>query len=187
MALKIRLSRAGSKKRPVYRVVVTDSRNPRDGRFIEKVGIYNPLLKKDDKNRVQLDVDKIKEWMSKGAKPSDRIARFLGEAGVIPMPAQKNNPQKALPKKKAQERLAAAQEASAPKEEAPAEETPAEEAKEEAPAEETPAEEAKEEAPAEEAKEEAPAEEAPAEEAPAEEAPAEEAPAEEAPAEEKKD
>ena len=149
MALKIRLSRAGSKKRPVYRVVVTDSRNPRDGKFIEKVGIYNPLLKKDDKNRVQLDVDKIKEWMSKGAKPSDRIARFLGEAGVIPMPAQKNNPQKALPKKKAQERLAAAQEASAPKEEAPAEEAPAEEAKEEAPAEE-----AKEEAPAEETKEE---------------------------------
>ena len=144
MALKIRLSRAGSKKRPVYRVVVTDSRNPRDGRFIEKVGTYNPLLKKDDKNRVQLDVDKIKEWMSKGAKPSDRIARFLGEAGVIPMPAQKNNPQKALPKKKAQERLAAAQEASASKEEAPAVE-----AKEEAPAEE-----AKEEAPAEEAKEE---------------------------------
>ncbi len=143
MALKIRLSRAGSKKRPVYRVVVTDSRNPRDGRFIEKVGIYNPLLKKDDKNRVQLDVDKIKEWMSKGAKPSDRIARFLGEAGVIPMPAQKNNPQKALPKKKAQERLAAAQEASAPAEEAPAEEAPAEEAAEEAaPAEEAPAEEA---------------------------------------------
>jgi len=170
MALKIRLSRAGSKKRPVYRVVVTDSRNPRDGRFIEKVGTYNPLLKKDDKNRVLLDVDKIKEWMSKGAKPSDRIARFLGEAGVIPMPAQKNNPQKALPKKKAQERLAAAQEASASKEEAPAEE-----AKEEAPAEE-----AKEEAPAEEAKEEAPAEEA------KEEAPAEEA-KEEAPAEEKKD
>ena len=124
MALKIRLSRAGSKKRPIYRVVVTDSRNPRDGKFIEKVGIYNPLLKKDDKNRVQLEVDKIKDWMSKGAKPSDRIARFLGEAGVIPMPAKKNNPQKALPKKKAQERLAAAQEASAStaeaKEEAPA-------------------------------------------------------------------
>ncbi len=153
MALKIRLSRAGSKKRPIYRVVVTDSRNPRDGRFIEKVGIYNPLLKKDDKNRVQLEVDKIKDWISKGAKPSDRIARFLGEAGVIPMPAQKNNPQKALPKKKAQERLAAAQEASAP-----AAEAPAAEAKEEAPAAEAPAEEAKEEAPAAEAKEEAPAE-----------------------------
>ena len=131
MALKIRLSRAGSKKRPIYRVVVTDSRNPRDGRFIEKVGIYNPLLKKDDKNRVQLEVDKIKDWISKGAKPSDRIARFLGEAGVIPMPAQKNNPQKALPKKKAQERLAAAE----AKEEAPAAEAPAAEAKEEAPAE----------------------------------------------------
>ena len=128
MALKIRLSRAGSKKRPIYRVVVTDSRNPRDGKFIEKVGIYNPLLKKDDKNRVQLEVDKIKDWMSKGAKPSDRIARFLGEAGVIPMPAKKNNPQKALPKKKAQERLAAAQEASASTAEAK------EEAKEEAPA-----------------------------------------------------
>jgi small subunit ribosomal protein S16 len=156
MALKIRLSRAGSKKRPIYRVVVTDSRNPRDGRFIEKVGIYNPLLKKEDKNRVQLEVDKIKDWISKGAKPSDRIARFLGEAGVIPMPAQKNNPQKALPKKKAQERLAAAQEASTPVAEAPAaeakEEAPAAEAKEEAPAAE-----AKEEAPAAEAKEEAPA------------------------------
>jgi small subunit ribosomal protein S16 len=156
MALKIRLSRAGSKKRPIYRVVVTDSRNPRDGRFIEKVGIYNPILKKDDKNRVQLEVDKIKDWISKGAKPSDRIARFLGEAGVIPMPAQKNNPQKALPKKKAQERLAAAQEASTPVAEAPAaeakEEAPAAEAKEEAPAAE-----AKEEAPAAEAKEEAPA------------------------------
>ena len=144
MALKIRLSRAGTKKRPVYRVVVTDSRNPRDGRFIEKVGTYNPLLKKDDKNRVLLDVDKIKEWMSKGAKPSDRIARFLGEAGVIPMPAQKNNPQKALPKKKAQERLAAAQESSVPKEAASAEAAPAEEAPaEEAPAEEAPAEEEK--------------------------------------------
>ncbi|SVB46310.1 uncharacterized protein METZ01_LOCUS199164, partial [marine metagenome] len=134
MAIKIRLSRAGSKKRPIYRVVVTDSRNPRDGRFIEKVGMYNPLLKKDDKDRVQLDIEKIKEWMSKGAKPTDRVARFLGEAEVIPMPAQKNNPQKAIPKKKAQERLAAAQEASVPKEEAPAEEAPAEEA----PAEEAP-------------------------------------------------
>ena len=136
MAIKIRLSRAGSKKRPIYRVVVTDSRNPRDGRFIEKVGMYNPLLKKDDKDRVQLDIEKIKEWMSKGAKPTDRVARFLGEAEVIPMPAQKNNPQKAIPKKKAQERLAAAQEASVPKEEAP---------KEEAPVEEAPVEEAKEE------------------------------------------
>jgi len=166
MAIKIRLSRAGSKKRPIYRVVVTDSRNPRDGRFIEKVGMYNPLLKKDDKDRVQLDIEKIKEWMSKGAKPTDRVARFLGEAEVIPMPAQKSNPQKAIPKKKAQERLAAAQEASVPKEEAPKEETP----KEETPAEEAPKEEApKEETPAEETKEEAPVEEAPVEEAKEEE------------------
>ena len=113
MALKIRLSRAGSKKRPVYRVVVADSRYPRDGRFIEKVGLYNPLLKKDDPNRVQLDIERIKEWISKGAKPTDKLAKFLGAADVIPMPAQGNNPKKALPKKKAQERLAAANEAAA--------------------------------------------------------------------------
>ena len=111
MALKIRLSRAGSKKRPVYRVVVADSRFPRDGRFIEKVGLYNPLLKKDDPNRVQLDFDKIKSWIDKGAKPTDKLARWLGEANIIPMPAQKDNPKKALPKKKAQERLAAEKEA----------------------------------------------------------------------------
>ena len=130
MALKIRLSRAGSKKRPVYRVVVADSRFPRDGRFIEKVGLYNPLLKKDDPNRVQLDFDKIKSWIDKGAKPTDKLARWLGEANIIPMPAQKDNPKKALPKKKAQERLAAEKEAAeAPAaEEAPAEEAPAEEA-----------------------------------------------------------
>ena len=153
MALKIRLSRAGSKKRPVYRVVVADSRSPRDGRFIEKVGLYNPLLQKDNKDRVQLNLELIKEWISKGAKPTDKVARFLGEAGVIPMPAQGTNPKKAQPKKKAQERLAADEEAkNQPAPEAPAEETPAEET---------------------------PAEEAPAEEAPAEEAPAEEAPAEE--------
>ena len=130
MALKIRLSRAGSKKRPVYRVVVADSRSPRDGRFIEKVGLFNPLLNKDNKDRVQLDQDNIKEWLSKGAKPTDKVAKILGAAGLIPMPAQGNNPKKAQPKKKAQERLAAAQEASAaeevPAEEAPAEEAPAE-------------------------------------------------------------
>jgi small subunit ribosomal protein S16 len=180
MALKIRLSRAGSKKRPVYRVVVADSRSPRDGRFIEKVGLYNPLLQKDNKDRIQLNLESIKEWISKGAKPTDKVARFLGEAGVIPMPAQGNNPKKAQPKKKAQERLAAAEEAkNQPTPEAPAEETPAEEA----PAEEAPAAEAKtDEAPA----EETPAEEAPAAEAKTDEAPAEETPAEEAPAEEEK-
>ena len=156
MALKIRLSRAGSKKRPVYRVVVADSRSPRDGRFIEKVGLYNPLLQKDNKDRIQLNLESIKEWISKGAKPTDKVARFLGEAGVIPMPAQGNNPKKAQPKKKAQERLAAAEEAkNQPTPEAPAEEAPAAEAKtDEAPAEETPTEEA----PASEAKtDEAPA------------------------------
>ena len=137
MALKIRLSRAGSKKRPVYRVVVADSRSPRDGRFIEKVGLYNPLLQKDNKDRIQLNLESIKEWISKGAKPTDKVARFLGEAGVIPMPAQGNNPKKAQPKKKAQERLAAAEEAkNQPTTEAPAEEAPASEAK----TEETPAE-----------------------------------------------
>ncbi len=192
MALKIRLSRAGSKKRPVYRVVVADSRSPRDGRFIEKVGLYNPLLQKDNKDRIQLNLESIKEWISKGAKPTDKVARFLGEAGVIPMPAQGNNPKKAQPKKKAQERLAAAEEAkNQPTPEAPAAETSAEEAPaaetsaEEAPAEETPAEETPaEEAPAAEAKtDEAPAAEAKTDEAPAEETPAEEAPAEE----EKKD
>ena len=172
MALKIRLSRAGSKKRPVYRVVVADSRSPRDGRFIEKVGLYNPLLQKDNKDRIQLNLESIKEWISKGAKPTDKVARFLGEAGVIPMPAQGNNPKKAQPKKKAQERLAAAEEAkNQPAPEAPAEETPANEA----PAEEAPAAEAK--------TDEAPAEETPAEEAPASEAKTDEAPAEE----EKKD
>ena len=193
MALKIRMSRGGAKKRPYYRIVVADSRMPRDGRFIERVGIYNPLLPKDNTERLQLELDRIKHWLEKGAKPSDRVARFLDEAGMWKR-TERNNPQKAVPGVKAQERLTAKQEAEeaakeaekaaaeAPAAEAPAEEAPAEEAPaEEAPAEEAPAEEA----PAEEAPaEEAPAEEAPAEEAPAEEAPAEEAPAEEAPAEE---
>ena len=146
MALKIRLSRAGSKKRPVYRVVVADSRFPRDGRFIEKVGLYNPLLKKDDPNRVQLDFDKIKSWIDKGAKPTDKLARWLGEANIIPMPAQKDNPKKALPKKKAQERLAAAKEkeeaAKAASEEPKAKEAEAKPAEDAQPAEEPKAEEA---------------------------------------------
>ncbi|NCF79724.1 MAG: 30S ribosomal protein S16 [Alphaproteobacteria bacterium] len=201
MALKIRMSRGGSKKRPFYRIVVADSRMPRDGRYIEKLGTYNPLLSKDGGERVKLDTDRAKHWLDQGAKPSDRVSRFLDDAGLWKREAR-NNPEKAKPGLKAQERLetqkeaeeeakraaeeAAAEEAAAV-EEAPAEEAPAEEvAAEEAPAEEVPAEETPaEEAPAEEAPaEEAPAEEAPAEEVPAEEAPAEEAPAEEAPAEE---
>jgi small subunit ribosomal protein S16 len=144
--LKIRMSRGGAKKRPVYKIVIADSRKPRDGRFIEKVGFFNPLLPKDKKERLNLDVDRIKYWLEKGAKPSDRIARFLGEANIIPKPAQRNNPNKAKPKKKAQERLAAAEEAKKAAEEAakaeaekPAEPTPA--PAEEAKSEEKPAEE----------------------------------------------
>ena len=116
--LKIRMSRGGAKKRPVYKIVVADSRKPRDGRFIERVGFFNPLLPKDKKERLSLDIERIKYWLEKGARPSDRIARFLGEANVIPKPAQKNNPIKAKPKKKAQERLAAAEEAKKAAEEA---------------------------------------------------------------------
>ncbi len=177
MALKIRLSRGGAKKRPYYRIVIADSRSPRDGRFIDKIGAYNPMLAKDNPDRVVLDLERARHWLGRGATPSDRVARFLGQAEVIPMPAQRNNPQKALPKAKAQERLKAAEEAAAAPPPEPAAEAPTEEAAvEEAPVEEAPVEEV--------AAEEAPAEEAPAEEAAAEEAPAEEPAAEEAPAEE---
>jgi len=163
MALKIRLSRGGAKKRPYYRIVVADSRKPRDGRFIERIGTYNPMLKKTDPSRVVIDIERAKHWLSHGATPSDRVARFLGNAEVIPMPAQRENPNKSKPKAKAQERL---------KEVAEAAEAAAEAAKAAA------------EAPPEEVVEEAPTEEVPVEEAPAEEAPTEEAPVEEAPAEE---
>ena len=145
MSVKIRLARGGAKKRPYYRIVVADIRMPRDGRYIERVGSYNPLLPKDHEDRVSLEKDRIIEWLSKGAKPTDRVARFLDEAGILKR-EPRNNPQKAKPKKEPEL-----------KEEAPAEEPKAEEA----PAEEAPA-------------EEAPAEEPKAEEAPAEEAPAEE-------------
>ena len=111
MSLKIRLARGGSKKRPHYRIVVADSRMPRDGRYIERLGTYDPLLTKDNESRVTLKDERIRYWLDKGAKPTDRVARFLGTAEIIPMPAQKNNPQKAKPKAKAQERLAAATEA----------------------------------------------------------------------------
>lgn len=130
------MSRGGAKKRPFYKIVIADSRRPRDGKFIEKVGFFNPLLPKDKKERLNLDTDRIKYWLSQGAQPSDRVARFLGQENIIPMPAQKNNPIKAKPKKKAQEKLKAAEEAkkaaeaAAPAaEEAPvAEVAPAEEA-----------------------------------------------------------
>jgi small subunit ribosomal protein S16 len=160
--LRIRLARGGAKKRPYYSIVVADSHSPRDGRFIEKVGTYNPLLKKDDPTRVTLKVERIREWITKGAQPSDRVARFLAAEGLVAWKAG-SNPQKGEPGRKAKERaeekaqkaadLAAAAEAAA------AAPPPAPEP-------------------------EAPAAEAPAAEAPAAEAPAEEAPAAEAPAEE---
>lgn len=162
--LKIRLSRGGAKKRPYYSIVVADSRAPRDGRFIEKVGAYNPLLKKDDPNRVVLKIERIEEWVKKGAQPTDRVARFLSQQGLVKW-EHGNNPQKAEPGRKAKERAeeraqreadraaaeaeAAAQPAPEPEPEAPA----AEEQAAEAPAAEEPA--AAEEAPAEPAAEDA--------------------------------
>jgi small subunit ribosomal protein S16 len=103
MSLKIRLTRAGAKKRPYYRIVVADSRSPRDGRFIEKVGTYDPMKPKDDAARVILETDKIQAWLAKGAQPTDRVLRFLDAAGLLKR-SPRNNPQKAVPGKKAQER-----------------------------------------------------------------------------------
>ena len=112
MSLKIRLSRGGTKKRPHYAIVVTESRSPRDGRFIEQLGFYNPLLPKDHADRLRFDLEKAKAWIGKGATPSDRVHRFLSDAGVLPK-IEHNNPNKAQPKKKAQERAAAAAKAAA--------------------------------------------------------------------------
>ena len=97
--LKIRLSMGGAKKRPVYKIVVADSRFPRDGRFIEKLGFFNPLVPKNKKDRMKLEIERIKHWMSQGAKPTTRVARILGEAEIIPMPVSGNNPLKSIPKK----------------------------------------------------------------------------------------
>ncbi len=134
--LKIRLARGGAKKRPYYRVVVANSRSPRDGRFLEKVGTYNPMLSKDDENRIILNEERIKYWLGQGAEASDRVAIFLGKAGITAMPERKNNPKKAVPKAKATERAeakvskakTATEAAAAPAEEAPAEEAAAAEA-----------------------------------------------------------
>ncbi len=170
MAMKIRLARGGSKKRPFYRIVAADSRMPRDGRYIERLGTYNPLLPKDSEERVKMDMERVQHWLDKGAQPTDRIARMLEAAGAREK-AERNNPQKAEPGEKARARVEEkAQKAADAEEAAKAAEEDAKAAAE-APAEEAPA-------------EEAPAEEAPGEEAPAEEAAAEEAPAEEAAAEE---
>ena len=110
MALKIRLSRGGAKKRPFYRIVIADVRAPRDGRFIERVGTYNPMLPKDSEERIQLNEERIKHWLANGAKPTDRVLRFLDAAGMLER-APRNNPKKALPGKKAQERIDAAKQA----------------------------------------------------------------------------
>ncbi len=158
MAIKLRLARGGSKKRPYYSIVAADVRAPRDGRYVEKVGSYNPLLPKGSEERVKLNVERIQHWLSVGAQPTDRVLRFLDEAGLAKRPAR-NNPNKAEPGAKAKEReqekadkAAALAEAEAEAAAAPAEEAPAEEA----------------------AAEEAPAEEVAAEDAPAEEEKAEE-------------
>ncbi len=177
MAISLRLSRGGAKKRPYYRIVAADARSPRDGKYLEQIGTYNPLLAKDDEKRMVLNEDRARYWLSVGAQATDRVARFLDAAGIKERPAR-NNPKKGEPgaaakeriEMKAQKEAEAAEAAKAAEEEAAA----AAAAAAEAPAEEAPA-------------EEAPAEEAPAEEAPAEEvasqdeAPAEEAAAEEAP------
>ena len=141
MTLKIRMARAGAKKRPFFHIVIADSRMPRDGRFIERIGTYNPMLPKDNEKRVVLNLERATHWVKMGASPSERVARFLGSASIIPMPAQPNRPQKSAPRKKTQERLKAAEEAAkapapaapaAPAAEAPA--APAEPAEPVAPA-----------------------------------------------------
>ena len=161
MSLRIRLARGGAKKRPFYRIVVADSRMPRDGRFIERVGTYNPMLAQDHPERVTLQTDRIQHWLKIGAQPSDRVARFLGQAEVIPVPSYREQPKKSQPRPKTVERMAAREEK---------QKVAAEAAKEAAAA---------------AAAAPAPAEEPEAVEAPAAEAPAADAPAEEAPAEEK--
>ena len=166
MSLKIRLARGGAKNRPYYRVVVADSRMPRDGRYIERVGSYNPMLEHGDENRLVIREDRVKHWLSVGAQSTDRVQRLLAQAGMAEAKPRRDQTKQDKPKAKALERIQekeeaakAAAEAAAEAEEAPAEEAPAEEA---------PAEEAA-------ATEEAAAEDAPAEEAAAEDAPAEEA------------
>jgi small subunit ribosomal protein S16 len=112
MSLVIRMARAGTKKRPFYHIVVADSRSPRDGRFIERLGYFNPLLPKEKTERLKLDLDKVKDWMKKGAQPSDRVMRFLDAAGILKRP-KRNNPEKAVPRK---ERKAKEEEATKAKE-----------------------------------------------------------------------
>lgn len=130
MSLKIRLARGGAKKRPFYRIVVADSRMPRDGRFIERVGTYNPMLPQDHDDRIKLDLERIRHWLSVGARPSDRVARFLGRADVLPIPAIPEQTKKSQPRPKTLERMREQEEraAAAAAAEAAAQATPAKEA-----------------------------------------------------------
>ena len=163
MALKIRLSRGGAKKKPFYRIVVAEATSPRDGKFVEKIGSYNPMVDHDNKERLVIDAERVKYWISKGAKPTLRVSKLISKDGLVDKPIINEQPKKSAPGKKRLEREAEEAKTEASAEEAKTE-TPAEEAKTESPAEEAkteaPAEEAKTETPAEEAKTEAPAEEA---------------------------
>ena len=141
----------GAKKRPIYKIVIADSRFPRDGRFIERVGLFNPLLPKEKKERITIEAERVKHWISKGAKPTLRVSRILGEAQIMPMPKPGNNPNKAIPKK---DRKKDGKEE--PKKEAPKQEAKKEEPKKEAPKQEAKKEEPKKEAPKQEAKKEEP-------------------------------
>ena len=145
--LRIRLSMGGVRKRPVYKIVIADSRYPRDGKFIEKIGSFNPLLPKDKKERIKVEAERVKYWMSKGAQPTLRVSRILGEAQIMPMPKPGNNPNKAIPKK---DRKKAGENKEEPKAEVKKEEPKAEAKKEE------PKAEAKKEEPKAEAKKEEP-------------------------------
>jgi small subunit ribosomal protein S16 len=150
--LKIRLSMGGVRKRPVYKIVIADSRYPRDGKFLEKVGSYNPLLPKDKKDRIKVEAERIKYWISKGAQPTLRVSRILGEAQLMPMPKPGNNPLKAVPKKDRKKKEGGEE----PKVEAKKEEPKKEEPKVEAKKEEAKKEEAKKEEPKVEVKKEEP-------------------------------
>ena len=154
--LRIRLSIGGAKKRPVYKIVVADSRFPRDGRFIEKLGSFNPLLPKEKKERIKIESERVKHWLSKGARPTVRVSRILGEVNIMPMPKPGNNPQKAIPKKDRKKEGKEEPKKEVPKGEAPKQEAKKEEPKNEAPKQEAKKEEPKKEAPKQEAKKEEP-------------------------------
>ncbi len=158
--LRIRLSMGGVRKRPVYKIVVADGRYPRDGKFIEKLGSYNPLLPKDKKDRIKVEFERVKYWISKGAQPTLRVSRILGEMQLMPMPKPGSNPLKAIPKKDRKKEAKEEPKAEAKKEE-PKKEQPKADAKKEEPKKEQPKAEAKKEEPKADAKKEEPKKEQP--------------------------